>query len=162
MLDALIVHLFVYVQYTKVGISCIAPLVYNDCIKQCTFHRIDRLERGGRKSNLVIYHFVACLGSSTSEPGLIFRRLLKKVSSSNPWVRSLCYHGPIDAHKNCVFQLRHCILNPAPFYPAKCWEEWSPQNTGKGRAQLSFISIPHQLAITYSIALWLSLHTKCS
>lgn len=40
--------------------------------------RIDHLEQGGN-SNLVLYHFVTCLGSPTSEPGVIFRRLLKKV-----------------------------------------------------------------------------------
>ena len=42
-------------------------------------YRIDRLERGGSKNNLVLYHFVTCLGSSSSESAVIFTRLLKKV-----------------------------------------------------------------------------------
>ena len=42
--------------------------------------RIDRMERGGSKTNLILYHFVSCLGSSSAEPGVIFGRLLKKVN----------------------------------------------------------------------------------
>ncbi|CAI8035271.1 Nephrocystin-3 [Geodia barretti] len=40
---------------------------------------IDRMERGGSKTNLILYHFVSCLGSSSAEPGVIFGRLLKKI-----------------------------------------------------------------------------------
>ena len=38
------------------------------------------MERGGSKTNFILYHFVSCLGSSSAEPGVIFGRLLKKVS----------------------------------------------------------------------------------
>ena len=37
------------------------------------------MERDGSKKCLVLYHFVTCLGSSSAEPGIIFRRFLKKV-----------------------------------------------------------------------------------
>ena len=49
------------------------------CYTSLTF-RIDRMERGGSKTNLILYHFVSCLGSSSAEPGVIFGRLLKKVN----------------------------------------------------------------------------------
>jgi hypothetical protein len=37
------------------------------------------MERIGSKKILVLYHFVTCLGSSSSEPGVIFRRFLMKL-----------------------------------------------------------------------------------
>lgn len=43
------------------------------------FYRIDHLSHS--KDNCVtLYHFVECLGSCSADPGVIFRRLLKKVT----------------------------------------------------------------------------------
>ena len=53
------------------------------CIYVCqlfiNFCRIDKLSHS-RDKNLILYHFVGCLGSCSADPGVIFRRLLKKVT----------------------------------------------------------------------------------
>ena len=81
--------------------------------------RIEHLEHGGSQTNcnLVLYHFVTCLGSPTSEPGVIFRRLLKKVlycSSSH----CQCTHTVLkhDCFITCTIKL---LLNLVKFLQIK-------------------------------------------